>query len=74
MASRNAIGPGRNEPKREPDMIVVEGAREHNLLVDRLELPKPTHTDKHTFDNLVNFDIQNVPSFSISIFPNELEY
>jgi excinuclease ABC subunit A len=25
---------------REPDTIVVEGAREHNLVVDRLELPK----------------------------------
>jgi excinuclease ABC subunit A len=25
---------------REPDSIIVEGAREHNLLVDRLELPK----------------------------------
>src|SRR5437764_8089602 len=34
------IGPGRHDPKREPDMIVVEGAREHNLLVDHLELPK----------------------------------
>ena len=40
--SRSAIGPGRRDPKREPDQdqIVVEGAREHNLLVDRLELPK----------------------------------
>src|SRR6186997_1625993 len=35
-----AIGPGRHEPQREPDQIIVEGAREHNLLVDRLELPK----------------------------------
>src|SRR5271170_761533 len=25
---------------REPDSIVIEGAREHNLVVDRLELPK----------------------------------
>src|ERR1043165_5086851 len=38
--SRSALGPGRNDPKREPDNIVVEGAREHNLVVDRLELPK----------------------------------
>ncbi|HEX8112502.1 MAG TPA: excinuclease ABC subunit UvrA, partial [Kofleriaceae bacterium] len=38
--SRSLLGPGRNEPKREPDSIVVEGAREHNLVVDRLELPK----------------------------------
>src|SRR5262249_55252184 len=38
--SRSLLGPGRNEPKREPDNIVVEGAREHNLVVDRLELPK----------------------------------
>src|SRR5581483_10522475 len=35
-----SLGPGRNDPKREPDNIVVEGAREHNLVVDRLELPK----------------------------------
>src|SRR6267378_777195 len=35
-----SIGPGRNDPKREPDVILVEGAREHNLVVDRLELPK----------------------------------
>src|SRR5687767_8737416 len=35
-----SLGPGRNAPSREPDTIVVEGAREHNLLVDRLELPK----------------------------------
>src|SRR5712672_2304581 len=35
-----SIGPGRHEPQREPDMIVVEGAREHNLVVDRLDLPK----------------------------------
>src|SRR5688500_74731 len=38
------LGPGRNDPKRliEPraDAIVIEGAREHNLQVDRLELPK----------------------------------
>src|SRR2546428_14162640 len=40
MASRSSIGPGRNEPQREPDAIVVEGAREHNLQVDHLELPK----------------------------------
>src|SRR5512143_2050422 len=38
--SRSLLGPGRNDPKREPDSIVVEGAREHNLVVDRLELPK----------------------------------
>src|SRR5215475_4801225 len=38
--SRRAIGPGRDAPKSEPDSIVVEGAREHNLQVDRLELPK----------------------------------
>jgi excinuclease ABC subunit A len=35
-----SLGPGRNDPAREPDLIVVEGAREHNLQVDRLELPK----------------------------------
>src|SRR5574338_98179 len=35
-----SLGPGRNDPKREPEAIVVEGAREHNLLVDHLELPK----------------------------------
>src|SRR6476646_968538 len=35
-----SLGPGRNDPKREPDMIIVEGAREHNLQVDHLELPK----------------------------------
>jgi excinuclease ABC subunit A len=28
------------DAQREPDTIVVEGAREHNLVVDRLELPK----------------------------------
>src|SRR5678815_1782178 len=41
MSSR-ALGPGVDpkHPKREPDAIVVEGAREHNLVVDRLELPK----------------------------------
>jgi excinuclease ABC subunit A len=38
--ARSSLGPGRFDPKREPDTIVVEGAREHNLLVDRLELPK----------------------------------
>src|SRR5438876_2061956 len=38
--SRSSLGPGRHDPKREPDSIVVEGAREHNLVVDRLELPK----------------------------------
>ncbi|MDB4957630.1 MAG: excinuclease subunit [Myxococcales bacterium] len=38
--ARSSLGPGRNDPKREPDTILVEGAREHNLLVDRLELPK----------------------------------
>ena len=35
-----SLGPGRNEPAREPDQIVVEGAREHNLQVDYLEIPK----------------------------------
>ena len=44
MARRSSlapsIGPGRHEPQREPDSIVIEGAREHNLVVDRLELPK----------------------------------
>src|SRR5947207_15817317 len=41
MSSR-ALGPGVDPkpPQREPDAIVVEGAREHNLVVDRLELPK----------------------------------
>ena len=34
------LGPGRADPLREPDSIVVEGAHEHNLQVDRLELPK----------------------------------
>ena len=38
--SRATIGPGRHEPNREPDEIVVEGAREHNLNVDRLAIPK----------------------------------
>src|SRR6478609_5195569 len=38
--ARSSLGPGRNDPKREPDTIVIEGAREHNLLVDHLELPK----------------------------------
>ena len=38
--ARSSLGPGRNEPQREPDSIIVEGAREHNLMVDRLELPK----------------------------------
>ncbi|MFT3699756.1 MAG: excinuclease ABC subunit UvrA [Kofleriaceae bacterium] len=38
--ARNSLGPGRNDPKREPDAIIVEGAREHNLVVDHLELPK----------------------------------
>jgi excinuclease ABC subunit A len=38
--ARSALGPGRHDPQREPDKIVVEGAREHNLLVDHLELPK----------------------------------
>jgi excinuclease ABC subunit A len=37
---KSSLGPGRFEPQREPDTIVVEGAREHNLQVDRLELPK----------------------------------
>jgi excinuclease ABC subunit A len=39
-----SLGPGRNDPNRsiEPwsDKIIVEGAREHNLQVDHLELPK----------------------------------
>ncbi len=38
--SRSSLGPGRHAPTSEPDTIVVEGAREHNLQVDRLELPK----------------------------------
>ena len=40
--ARDAVrtGPGSNDPAREPDQIIVEGAREHNLQVDRLELPK----------------------------------
>src|SRR5688572_8153882 len=40
MARSASLGPGRNEPQREPDSIVVEGAREHNLHVDHLEIPK----------------------------------
>ena len=40
--SRSAIGPGRKAPQHLPDQdrIVVDGAREHNLVVDHLELPK----------------------------------
>jgi excinuclease ABC subunit A len=38
--SRSLLGVDGKHPKREPDNIVVEGAREHNLVVDRLELPK----------------------------------
>src|SRR5580698_2866933 len=38
--SSSPIGPGPHQPQREPDNIVVEGAREHNLVVDHLELPK----------------------------------
>ena len=38
--ARSSLGPGRNDPKREPDSIVIDGAREHNLQVDHLELPK----------------------------------
>ncbi|CAN5877564.1 excinuclease ABC subunit UvrA [soil metagenome] len=38
--ARTSVGPGRREPEREPDSIIIEGAREHNLQVDRLELPK----------------------------------
>ena len=38
--ARSSLGPGRNDPQREPDKIVIEGAREHNLHVDHLELPK----------------------------------
>jgi excinuclease ABC subunit A len=34
------IGPGPSAAQREPDSIIVEGAREHNLQVDYLELPK----------------------------------
>lgn len=34
------LGPNRSDSKRESDSIVVEGAREHNLVVDRVELPK----------------------------------
>jgi excinuclease ABC subunit A len=40
MSRTTPIGPGRQDPQREPDQIVVEGAREHNLQVDRLALPK----------------------------------
>jgi len=40
MPRTTSLGPGRQDPQREPDQIVVEGAREHNLQVDRLELPK----------------------------------
>src|SRR5829696_5654632 len=40
MPRTPSLGPGRQDPQREPDQIVVEGAREHNLQVDRLELPK----------------------------------
>src|SRR5262245_23211594 len=42
MLSRSSLGPGNDpkHPRREPDSIIVEGAREHNLVVDRLELPK----------------------------------
>ncbi len=40
----SALGPGRQQPRHqtlaEPDRIIVEGAREHNLVVDYLELPK----------------------------------
>jgi excinuclease ABC subunit A len=35
-----AIGPGRQDPRREPDEITIEGAREHNLVVDHLSIPK----------------------------------
>ncbi|MBP6631490.1 MAG: excinuclease ABC subunit UvrA [Kofleriaceae bacterium] len=38
--ARSSIGPGRHQPQREPDEIVVEGAREHNLKVERLAIPK----------------------------------
>ena len=47
--SRSTLGPGRHQPKSEPrdhsgsfgpGGIVIEGAREHNLMVDHLELPK----------------------------------
>src|ERR1051325_9069357 len=40
MSRTSSLGPGRQDPQREPDQIVVEGAREHNLKVDRLALPK----------------------------------
>ncbi|HEY4182821.1 MAG TPA: excinuclease ABC subunit UvrA [Kofleriaceae bacterium] len=42
--ARTSVGPGRREPERSiydrADSIIIEGAREHNLQVDRLELPK----------------------------------
>src|SRR5262245_30351245 len=38
--ARPAVGPGRHDPRPSGDLIVVEGAREHNLHVDRLTLPK----------------------------------
>src|SRR5438477_5680097 len=42
--ARTPIGPGRRDPERSielpADKIIIEGAHEHNLLVDRLELPK----------------------------------
>src|ERR1700710_929779 len=38
--ARNSLGPGRNQPQHEPNSIIIEGAHEHNLQVDRLELPK----------------------------------
>src|SRR5690349_2877977 len=40
MSRTTSIGPGRQDREREPDSIVVEGAREHNLQVDHLEIPK----------------------------------
>src|SRR3569623_1778405 len=35
-----SLGPGRHDPKRAPATIVIEGAREHNLLIAHLELQK----------------------------------
>jgi excinuclease ABC subunit A len=39
-STSNGVGPGPKVAVREPDSIIVEGAREHNLVVDYLELPK----------------------------------
>ncbi len=40
MARSTQIGPGPKAAQREPDSIIIDGAREHNLQVDHLELPK----------------------------------